>query len=198
MRSDTTRPSLSSSWTRLAGAGLLAAIAVTGCSASPASSPGLSGNGNPSSPAAGTSATPAATPAAALTPSASPSPARSAEVRNLLVSQAVRRELTAAYETHMHFSAADVSGTAPGSVYYAFDQSTNSYWAMARFVPAKTASLNVQVSFQDGASEGLFTKARPGSWQAHSGGTACVLTQFFPAAVLAAWALPTTYAALSC
>lgn len=105
----------------------------------------------------------------------------------------MRSQLTAAYVALRQISASDVSGTYPDSVYYAYDAATNTYWAMAQFVPSKTAPANVAVNFQDGGSSGLFTKIGSGPWQVRGGGIPffCIEGQFFPKAVLAAWALPT-------
>jgi hypothetical protein len=180
------------SWRVLVGAGLLAAIAVTGCSAGSASSPGAAGDAQPTSqPAATAVGVPPAGQSSASTPSASPT--ESAGIQNLLVSGAVRSQLTAAYVALRQISAADVSGTQPNSVYYAYDQATNTYWAMADFMPAQTAPQNVLVNFQDGGSTGLFTKIGSGPWQVRQGGipAVCVETRFFPRAVLAAWAIST-------
>jgi hypothetical protein len=180
------------SWRVLVGAGLLATIAVTGCTAGSTSSPGAAGDGQPTSqPATTPIATPSTGQSSAATPSASPT--ESAGIENLLVSSAVRSQLTAAYVALRQISGSDVSGTQPNSVYYAHDQTTNTYWAMADFMPAKTAPQNVLVNFQDGGSTGLFTKIGSGPWQVRQGGipAVCVESEFFPKSVLAAWAIST-------
>jgi hypothetical protein len=96
----------------------------------------------------------------------------------------------------------DVAGSSPspGSVYYAYDPGTGTYWALARFEPSKTASLNVQVNFQDGASYGLFTKPGTGTWRVQTGRIplVCGEVRFFPRTVLAAWSLPTDTASVGC
>jgi hypothetical protein len=180
------------SWRMLAGAGLLAAIAVTGCTAGSTTSPGVAGGGQPTSqPATTAVGTAPAGQSAAPTPSASPT--ESAGIENLLVSSDLRSQLTAAYVALRQIPGSDVSGTRPDSVYYAYDQSTNTYWAMADFMPAKTAPQNVLVNFQDGGSSGLFTKAGSGPWQVREGGipAVCVESEFFPKPVLAAWSIST-------
>jgi hypothetical protein len=110
-----------------------------------------------------------------------------------MVTSAVRSQLTAAYVALRQISASDVSGTQPNSVYYAYDQATNTYWAMADFMPAKTAPQNVLVNFQDGGSTGLYTKIGSGPRQVRHGGipAVCVESEFFPKSVLAAWAIST-------
>jgi hypothetical protein len=176
-------------WRVLAGAGLLAAIAVTGCSAS---GPGAASDGQSSSTS--TTTAPDSPPAGQPTPSASASPTPSTGIQDLLVSSTVRSQLTAAYLALRQIPASDVSGTRPNSVYYAYDQATNTYWALAIFVASKTAPPKVLVDFQDGGSGGLFKKIGSGPWQVQQGGIpfACVEGRFFPKAVLAAWAFSTS------
>jgi hypothetical protein len=201
MRSRATRYSLNAGWRAMAGAGLLAAFSVTACSASPASSPSAAGNGQPSNPAVTATGTAPVVQSSAPPPSGSPSSAVSAGIQNVLVSSAVRSQLTAAYLAMRQIPASDVSGTYPGSVYYAYDPATNTYWARAVFVPSKTAPLNVLANFQDGGSEGLYTKIGSGPWQIHHSffPEVCADEEFFPKAVLAAWALPTSIpAGLNC
>jgi hypothetical protein len=109
------------SWRVLAGAGLLATIAVTGCTAGSTSSPGAPGDGQPTSqPATTAVGTSPAGQSSAPTPSVSPTEA--AGIENLLVTSAVRSQLTAAYVALRQISVSDVSGTQPNSVYYAYDR----------------------------------------------------------------------------
>ncbi len=90
-------------------------------------------------------------------------------------------------------SASDVAGTQPGTVYYAYDPATDTYWAMANFDPSSTAPMDVVVDFQDGGSTGLFQKAGAGPWQVQLGSVPpiCAELRFFPSAILAAWSMPT-------
>lgn len=113
-------------------------------------------------------------------------------IRILVISRAVRRELAAAYVAYRRISPSDVAGTRPGSVHYAYDSASGTYWALAIFAPSKTASPKVQVGFQDGRSVGFFTKAGSGTWQVQTGAVpvVCAALRFFPRAVLRAWSLP--------
>jgi hypothetical protein len=117
-------------------------------------------------------------------------------VRNLTVGTDVRSELTAAYVALRGIKPSDVAGDAPsaGSVYYAYDPASRTYWAQAHFEPSTTASQEVQVNFQDGGSYGLFKKVGTGSWQVVIGGEpgVCAELRFFPKKVLTAWSQPTT------
>ena len=145
----------------LALLGLLAAVVVAGCTASPASSPAAPGHGRPASPSALTAVSPGA-----ASGSASAGPGG---VRALAVSPDVRNELTAAFADYKGISPSDIAGISPGSVYYAYDPATDTYWALANFLPSLTAPFKVLVGFQDGASIGLFTRIANGSWQVQFG-----------------------------
>jgi hypothetical protein len=178
MRTITVRPRM------LGWLGLLATVAMAGCTATSTSSPAAPGHGRSASPAAATAVPPAA--------SSSP-PAGTGGVRKLPVSRDVRNELTVAYVNARGIPLSDVAGTIPGSVYYAYDPATDTYWAEATFQGSRTASLKVLVGFQDGGSIGFFARAARSGWQADVGGepVVCFEVPFFPPAVLTAWSLPT-------
>ncbi len=164
--------------------GLLATVAVAGCTATSTSSPAVPGHGRSASPAVATAVSPAVSNAA---------PAGTGGVRKLPVSQDLRNELTAAFVNSKGIPLSDVAGTIPGSVYYAYDPATDTYWAEATFQGSRTASLKVLVGFQDGGSTGLFDRAARSGWQVDEGGApiVCAEVPFFPPAVLMAWSLPT-------
>jgi hypothetical protein len=156
----------------LLAAGVVAAIAGCASTTSPVASTVASRHSeaavSPSQPAA-TSPAPAAS---------SPTPAPSG-VSNLVVPDPVRSELTAAYVAYMHFNPANIAGTTPRSVYYAYDATTGTYWAMATFQPTKAAlgskpgspAFNMLVNMQDGGSTGLFSRASaaPGRYRTTAG-----------------------------
>jgi hypothetical protein len=164
--------------------GLLATVAVAGCTATSTSSPAAPGHGRSASPAA----------AAAVSPAASGSaPAGTGGVRKLPVSQDVRNELTAAYVNARGIPLSDVARAIPGNFYYAYDPATDTYWAEADFQGSSTAPEKVLVGFQDGGSIGFFARAAHSGWQVAVGGAPVVCSEvpFFPPAVLMAWSLPT-------
>ena len=171
--------------------GLLATVAAAGCTATSASSPAAPGGSRSASPAATTAVSPGA--------AAGSAPAGPGGARNLAVSGAVRDELTAAYAGLRGISPADVTGTEPGSVYYAYDPATDTYWARATFMPSLKDPFKVLVGFQDGADIGLFARAARSGWQVELGGEPVVCTEvvFFPPAVLRTWSLSTAMAASS-
>jgi hypothetical protein len=175
--------------------GLLAATGVTGCSAhgpvaataSPPASQAASASPSATSATVAASRTGSA-PAAA----SSASPGSSGAAKNLVVSAAVRTGLLAAYAAYKSIPPSDVQGV-PGSVYYAYQPATGTYWALARYEPTSGDSQTVQVGFQDGGSDGFFKRTGAGPWQVSLGGEPEICTQprFFPQPVLAAWSLST-------
>jgi hypothetical protein len=93
----------------------------------------------------------------------------SGAAQNLVATAAIKSALTAVYVAHSGLPAAEVAGTAPNSVYYAFVPSTNTYWAISGFVPAANASLNTQVAMQDDGCCGIFNMTSGGAWTFVSG-----------------------------
>jgi hypothetical protein len=181
------------SWRMLVSLGLLATVSMAGCGASRAPSTAGPSNGQTMTPAARPTPTQTASPPAGT---ASTAPTGPGGIRNLVISSAERSDLTAAFVADKGISSSDVLGASalPGSVYYAYDPATDTYWALAEFRPSSTASLNVKVNFQDGGNIGMFRKARAGPWQVRTPGwpPICSEPRFFPPAVLMAWALPTS------
>jgi hypothetical protein len=177
---------------RLAALALLATVGVAACTASQAPSSAGPGNGRTTFPAASPIPTRAASPSG--TPSATS--AGPGGIRNLVISSAERSALTAAFVADKGISPSDVlgAGPLPGSVYYAYDPATDTYWALTEFQPSNAASLNVKVNFQDGGNIGMFQKAGPGSWQVQTPGWPPICSEplFFPQTVLVAWSLPTS------
>jgi hypothetical protein len=172
--------------------GLLAAVTLAGCSASPAPSSAPTGHSR--------SVTPVASASAAPVPATSSTPATKDGIRNLAVSQDVRNELTTAYAKYRGISPADIVGITAGSLHYAYEPATHAYWAEANFLPSPTAPAKVLVGFQDGASIGLFTRQGTGSWQVRLAGEppVCNEVRFLPHAVMLAWSLSTDAAAWGC
>lgn len=82
--------------------------------------------------------------------------------QNLVATAALKSALTAAFVAHRGLPAAEVAGTAPNSVFYGFVPSTNTYWAIAGFVPSANASNNTQVAMQDEGCCGIFTSGTAG------------------------------------
>jgi hypothetical protein len=120
------------------------------------------------------------------TTSTSPTPAA---LENLVATAAVKGALTAAYVAHNGLPAAEVAGTAPGSVYYGFEPSTNTYWAIAGFVPTAGASQQTMVSMQDDGCCGVFSQPAGGSWTYVTGYLGVPCPGQIPADLEALWHL---------
>ena len=109
--------------------------------------------------------------------------------QNLVATAALKSALTAAFVAHRGLPAAEVGGTAPNSVYYAFVPSTNTYWAIAGFVPSANASYNTQVAMQDEGCCGIFTMTTGGSWTFVAGYLGSPCGGQLPAALEQLWNL---------
>jgi len=171
--------------------GLLAAAGVTGCSASSVPHPVASVLNQPVTRSTAGSA-------AAASPSAS---ASGGTVQNMVVSTAVRGELTATFAAVRDIPQSYVTGTQPGGLYYAYVPATDTYWALAYFELSAAAEQNVPTGCQDGGCIGIFKKVAAGAWRGGLAGIPpiCQEVRFFPKAVLAAWSLPTSVPApLNC
>ena len=115
-------------------------------------------------------------------------PPVSAATRGTTVSAADRARLTAAYAAFRHIPVSDVAGIQTGSIHAA--TLSGREWATASFLPARQASLKIQVGFQDGGSIGVFTRRGHAAWTMRSvGGEPFPCGKVIPAKVKAAWGL---------
>jgi hypothetical protein len=118
-----------------------------------------------------------------------PSTTGSAEV--LAASAPIEAALVNAFITYDHIPARDVAGPYPGSVYYAYDPSDRTYWAMATMQPQASAPTNVMVKFQDGANRVIFARRNGSGWSVVNlvGEPPCLVRQGLPAAIESLWRL---------
>lgn len=127
-------------------------------------------------------------------PSAKPLAAvmNSSGVRNLVATTQVKAQLTAAFAAARKLPLREVAGTYAGSVYYAYDIATHTYWAAASFDPARGDPVGVLNSFQDAGSNGLFARAANGMWRFRGSGAplACAEEQELPVAIARLWGVP--------
>jgi hypothetical protein len=77
---------------------------------------------------------------------------------NLVVTPAVRRSLLAAAAAYQKLPPKDYVGLNPGATYYAFNPTTNHYYAAAGLQPS-SHSLPAQVGTQDDGAYNLFTRS---------------------------------------
>jgi hypothetical protein len=112
----------------------------------------------------------------------------------------VRRELHAAFIAFRGNAAntpgfaaippSAVAGITPGTLHYALDPATGTYWAVATFSATAAASQTAAfVGFQDGGSQAVFTRPSDASWRVESVGP-CMTD--LPVDVAAAWGLTAT------
>jgi hypothetical protein len=115
--------------------------------------------------------------------------AGSSPAHKLAVTAALKHELVSAFAPAHGVPVAEVGGTFPGSVLYAFDAATHTYWAEASFEPARGDSAKVADTFQDAGSNGVFSRTAGGAWKFHGGGApiSCVEVRVVPKPVLTAW-----------
>ena len=94
-----------------------------------------------------------------------------------------------AFAAYDHLPSQDVVGTT--SVYYAFDPSTGTYWALATMDPRLSAPAAVLVKFQDGANRAIFAARTGSGWSVVSlvGEPPCLARQGLPGAVESRWGL---------
>jgi hypothetical protein len=174
----------------LTGSLCTAMLALAACSSAAPGSPAVT-----SAPTTGAASTPAPSTAAPSSPQATTTP--STKPANLTADAGVRQGLLAAF-TAFRSNAANtpgfaaippsaVGGITPGTLYYAFDPATGTYWAVATFSATKAASqTSASVGFQDGGNKAVFMRPSGGSWQVKSVG-ACL--GGLPVAVASALAL---------
>jgi hypothetical protein len=143
----------------LCGAG---ALVLAGCSSG--GSPTASGTSTTTTTSGKSGATVVTAAPITTTTTTSTTSTTSGAAQNLVATAAVKSALTATYVAHNNLPADEVAGTAPNSVYYGFLPSTNTYWAIASFVPTSTASTQTQVSMQDDGCCGVFSMPSGGSW----------------------------------
>ena len=142
----------------------------------------LAGCGSSSPPPTTSTTVPTTTTAATTT---------TAPTQNLPLTTSVTQSLLVAGAASHQLTAANYTGLAPGTTFYAYDPSTMMYYAAAALVPS-SSSYRAQVSNQDDGSYLLFTQRQGSSlWTVYNdglggvAGTTCPI--MLPAAVLAAW-----------
>jgi hypothetical protein len=99
--------------------------------------------------------------------------------------------LIRAFAAYDHIPEQDVVGTASGSVYYAYDPSSSTYWALAKMDPQLSAPVPVLVKFQDGANRVIFAERRGSGWTVVSlvGEPPCLAQQGLPGTIESLWGL---------
>ncbi len=115
-------------------------------------------------------------------------------VQDVVATPSVKSQLVAAFVAGWHLKAGQVAGTAPGSLYYAYDQTTRTYWAEAAFLAARG---DPPAMMQDAGGYGVFSRAGGGGWKFLGSALPifCRELSVVPPAVLALWGVAPTDAA---
>jgi hypothetical protein len=114
-----------------------------------------------------------------------------AVAKNLVVTPSVRKSLLDAAARYHELPASDYMGLVAGATYYAFDPSTDKFFAAAGIVPSPH-SLQAQIGAQDDGSYNLFVhRAHQSAWTVYNdglGGAADGVCPFvIPSDVLKVW-----------
>ena len=115
------------------------------------------------------------------------------QAQDSVATATVKSELVAAFAAGWHLKVAQVAGTS-GTVHYALDQTTGTYWAEAAFVPAKG---DPPALMQDAGAFGVFSQAKGAGWKflGSSLPITCRELSVVPPGVLQLWAVAPTDAA---
>jgi hypothetical protein len=112
---------------------------------------------------------------------------------NLLLTDAIRAQLTAAAARLNGLPASAYLGLVHGESYYGFDPATNTYWAGGALDPSPS-SQRAQVSVQDDGGYYIFREPAGGSWTASAEGLAGIAgttcSVHIPPALVALWHWP--------
>jgi len=170
----------------------LMALVIAGCGSSQADNPSAAKQHSATTttlrPGTTTPSTSPTTPSSTQTTS---STAAGSSPQNLPATAADKAALAAAFVAFTHDPASDIAGTEPGSVYYASMPITQTYWAVARFLPTRSASQHTLVSLQDGGNIGIFREQAEGGWVmlAAGGEPFCPTRSAIPTSVQVLWGL---------
>jgi hypothetical protein len=112
-------------------------------------------------------------------------------VQDVVATPSVKSQLVAAFVAGWRLNPDQVAGMAPGSLYYAYDQTTRTYWAEAAFFPAKG---DPPAMMQDAGGYGVFSRAGGGGWKFLGSALPifCRELSVVPPAVLDLWGVPPT------
>ena len=159
---------------------VIVGVAIAACSGSP-----KQGEAPTTSTAPTTTSAPGGTSSSVVATTAP-----SSGTRNLVVTDDIRSQLVAAGAQLNSLPATDYTGLRAGETYYAYDASTQTYWAGAGLDPSPS-STQAQIAAQDNGAYLLFERAASGAWKAYAVGLAgtegATCPVQVPAAVLQLW-----------
>jgi hypothetical protein len=125
---------------------------------------------------------------AAASPSV-PAGSTATGAQNLVANGDLEAALLAAYATEKGLPEDEVTGPLSGTLYYGIDNATGTYWAVAQFGLASSASFDAEVSMQDGGNIGVFSRQGNQPWTVHLGGIPFPCPGELPADVMSVWGM---------
>jgi hypothetical protein len=165
------------------------AVALAGCSSGGSTSGTTTTTKVASTTSSTVAPTTSSTPATSVSTSSTSSSTTSA-AENLPMTSAVEAQLLAAEAAAHNLPASAYTGLVKGSVYYAYDPATGTYWAGAAATPS-SSSEQAEASVDDNGAYGLYERVGSGSWTerdvAMTGIDGDNCTIVIPADVLALW-----------
>jgi len=96
--------------------------------------------------------------------SAGSSGATVARAVNLSASAGVKAALKSTFEIDEHVPTSAITGIEPGRLWYAYDGTTKTYWAVASMKLSEHVSEKVGIEMQDGGSQAIFARLRGHRW----------------------------------
>lgn len=133
---------------------------------------------------------PAAASASASTITSTVASSGTTTAKPISISAAVQEQLLKLYAAYRHLPVTDIARVVPGMVHGAVVSPGGEDWAAITFTPAASAAVSVDVTFQDGASAGVFARPAGGTWTMKGlGGEPLGCGARLPAAVRALWQL---------
>lgn len=167
------------------------AVVVSACGTGSPTAAKVSSTTEPPSTSTTTSVAPAtsAPPASTVPSSSVPDLPTSGPPEDLPVTTADLDGFEEAFSVYNGIPVSDIAGVVSGSTHEAYEPSTRTYWATARFNPSASAGQNV-ADFQDGGDIGIFTRSPSATWaMSRPGGEPFPCPGDFPADVQTLWGL---------
>jgi hypothetical protein len=146
-------------------AGTVVALRAGGHDDQPAMTPSPTPRASQTTATTGTPSTASSGPSASKGRTASTGASSPRPLVNERLPESVRAEIVAAFVSARGFQPSWISGTKPGSVYYAYDPDTDTYLAWATFKASAQMPSAAALSMQDAGSFAALKKADGGQWK---------------------------------
>jgi hypothetical protein len=113
----------------------------------------------------------------------------STTAQNLPATDQLRSDLLTAFVAFKQLPASYFTGPNPGTLFYAYVPSTESYWALAHFSLTASATSAAQIGMQDGGDIGIFTRQANEPWKVMGGGIPFPCPGELPVEAMNLWGL---------